>query len=84
MATTELGMLGAFCAGFGLTGEWREGVIEGEWVTPWQPHWTIALSGWRCGGAPRSSAGRMPDPAHALGAADTIVTARTGRRERMG
>src|SRR5215212_1145678 len=30
----QLGMFGAFVAGFGLIGEWREGVIEGERVTP--------------------------------------------------
>src|ERR671927_435603 len=29
-----LGMFGAFFAGFGLIGEWREGVIEAERVTP--------------------------------------------------
>ncbi len=30
----QLGMFGAFFAGFGLIGEWREGVIEAERVTP--------------------------------------------------
>ena len=30
----QLGMFGAFFAGFGLIGEWREGVMEGERVTP--------------------------------------------------
>jgi ABC-2 type transport system permease protein len=30
----QLGMFGAFFAGFGLIGEWREGVVEGERVTP--------------------------------------------------
>ncbi len=30
----QLGIFGAFFAGFGLIGEWREGVIEGERVTP--------------------------------------------------
>ena len=30
----QLGLFGAFFAGFGLIGEWREGVIEAERVTP--------------------------------------------------
>ena len=30
----QLGMFGAFFAGFGLIGEWREGVVEAERVTP--------------------------------------------------
>ena len=30
----QLGMFGAFFAGFSLIGEWREGVIEAERVTP--------------------------------------------------
>src|SRR5690606_34787123 len=30
----QLGIFGAFFAGFGLIGEWREGVIEAERVTP--------------------------------------------------
>ncbi|MGB6041243.1 MAG: ABC transporter permease, partial [Gordonia sp. (in: high G+C Gram-positive bacteria)] len=30
----QLGMFGAMFAGFGLIGEWREGVIEAERVTP--------------------------------------------------
>jgi ABC-2 type transport system permease protein len=30
----QLGVFGAFFAGFSLIGEWREGVIEGERVTP--------------------------------------------------
>ena len=30
----QLGIFGAFFAGFSLIGEWREGVIEGERVTP--------------------------------------------------
>lgn len=30
----QLGVFGAFFAGFGLIGEWREGVVEGERVTP--------------------------------------------------
>ena len=30
----QLGMFGAFFAGFGLIGEWREGVIEAERVSP--------------------------------------------------
>ena len=30
----QLGMFGAFFAGFGLIAEWREGVIEAERVTP--------------------------------------------------
>jgi ABC-2 type transport system permease protein len=30
----QLGMFGAFFAGFALIGEWREGVIEAERVTP--------------------------------------------------
>ena len=30
----QLGLFGAFFAGFGLIGEWREGVVEAERVTP--------------------------------------------------
>ncbi|GAA4105827.1 hypothetical protein GCM10023066_56520 [Nocardioides kongjuensis] len=30
----QLGIFGAFFAGFSLIGEWREGVIEAERVTP--------------------------------------------------
>lgn len=30
----QLGLFGAFFAGFGLLGEWRDGVIEAERVTP--------------------------------------------------
>ena len=30
----QLGMFGAFFAGFGLIAEWREGVVEAERVTP--------------------------------------------------
>ena len=30
----QLGLFGAFFAGFSLIGEWREGVIEAERVTP--------------------------------------------------
>ena len=30
----QIGILGAFFAGFGLIGEWREGVIAAERVTP--------------------------------------------------
>ena len=34
----QLGIFGAFFAGFSLIGEWRDGVIEAERVTPGQPH----------------------------------------------
>ena len=34
----QLGLFGAFFAGFCLIGEWREGVIEAERVTPGEPH----------------------------------------------
>ncbi len=43
----QLGIFGAFFAGFGLIAEWREGVIEAERVTP--AHRTALLMGrlWR-------------------------------------